>query len=139
MRRLATTASRWTAAACLVLGLLLATRVPAAPSAVEALLEASLVALALFAGVKMWLHNCFESHLAAALVCAATAGGVLLAATAGPPGRGTSPVTPAEVVLLALAVAVPLLLERDARTRRAHAAGGCRRVSGQVAVVVQQA
>jgi len=121
MRRLRTTASRWAAVACLSIGLIFAQRAVAAPSVGYLVLEATLAVIALLTTTKMWLHNCFESHLAAAVVVVATAGSTLLALTAGVPGQGVVELTPVRTVELALCTAVVLLLGLDGRVRRDHA------------------
>lgn len=121
MRRLRTTASRWAAVACLAIALIYLVRVAEAPSAAYLLGEIVMGVLGVAAAVKMWLHNCFESHLAAGALVAATAGGTLLAVTAGLPGGGASGLTPTRVVLLALSATVVVLLVQDGRVRREHA------------------
>lgn len=131
MPRPLTAASRSTARCCLAIALLIAARIASAPTTAEVLLQGTVAALAVLTAAKLRVHNCFESHLVAVLVAIATIGGVLLAITAGAPGRASTPITFVDAALLALAAAVLVLLEQDSRLRRA--------ASGQVAVVVQQA
>lgn len=121
MRRLRTTASRWAAVACLSIGLLFAHGAIVAPSVGYTVLEATVAVIALLTAAKMWLHNCFESHLAAAVVVVATAGSTLLALTAGVPGQGAADLTTDRAIELALCAAVVVLLGLDGRVRRDHA------------------
>lgn len=121
MQRLRTTASRWAALACLVIGLVFAQRALGASSTVYRMLESVLAVIAVLAAGKMWLHNCFESHLAASVVVVATAGSALLAATVGIPGEGQADLTALRVLELALCTTVMVLLVLDGRVRRDHA------------------
>lgn len=121
MRRLRTTASRWAAAACLLLGLVYAQRAATTPSVVYTLLGSTVAVIAGLAALKMWLHNCFESHLAASLVVAAAAGSTLLAVTVGVPGQGQADLTLLRAAELALCAVIVMLLVLDGRVRREHA------------------
>ncbi|MET0467369.1 MAG: hypothetical protein ABWZ87_01380 [Aeromicrobium sp.] len=121
MRRLRTNASRWAAAACLALGALYVFGMVDADSVVFVLLAAVMATIAVAAAVKMWLHNCFESHLAAWALVAATVGSSLLALTVGIPGEGAAELSVVRVALLVLSGAVALLLVQDGRVRRKHA------------------
>ncbi|SKB06350.1 hypothetical protein [Aeromicrobium choanae] len=121
MRRLRTTASRWAAAACLAIGLVYLTLLPAAPSRVYVVMEIVIAVVAGATALKMWMHNCFESHLGAGALVAATAGSSLLAMTVGLPGEGGGDLSGTRLVLLALSAAVVVLLVQDGRVRREQA------------------
>ncbi|WP_286931009.1 MULTISPECIES: hypothetical protein [Aeromicrobium] len=121
MQRLRTTASRWAAAACLAIGLVYLTLLPAAPSRVYVVMEIVIAAVAGLTAVKMWMHNCFESHLGAGALVAATAGSSLLAMTVGLPGDGGGDFSATRLALIALSAAVVVLLVQDGRVRREHA------------------
>ncbi len=121
MQRLRTTASRWAALMCLLIGLVFVQRALVAPSAVYSTLESVLAVIAVLAAVKMWLHNCFESHLAASVVVVATAGSTVLALTAGIPGEGRADLSAVRILELVLCAAVVALLVLDGRVRREHA------------------
>lgn len=121
MPRLRTTASRWAAAAMLALGILFVQRLATSTTPVYSILSGVLAVAAVLSGVKMLAHNCFESHLVAALVVAATATSTLLVLTVGMPGGGSADFSVVHVGLLALSVVVPLLLLQDGRVRREHA------------------
>lgn len=120
MRRLRTSSSRAAALVCLTIGLLLVQRTMASSSPTYALLEGALALIAVLTAVKMWLHNCFESHLASLLVTGATAGGALLAMTAGLPGGDGPDPTLVHGAFLVLCAALPVLLVVDARVRAEH-------------------
>src|SRR5690606_8705154 len=120
MRRLRTTASRWAAAVCLAIGALLVQRMLVSSSTSYALLECVLALIALLTAGMIWMGNCFESHLAALLVAPATAGGAVLALTAGLPGGGGAGPAAVHLSFLALCAAVPVLLVIDARVRADH-------------------
>jgi len=121
MRRQRTAASRWAAGACLAIGVLYASRLLSATSTVSLLLESVMVVIAVATAVKMWAHNCFESHLAAGALVAATAGSTLLAVTLGLPGEDAGELTVVRTVLLVLSVVIVLLLVQDGRVRREQA------------------
>jgi hypothetical protein len=121
MRRLRTTASRGAAASCLAIGLVYLTLIPAAPSRVYVVMEVVIAVVAGLTAVKMWMHNCFESHLGAGAVVAATAGSSVLAMVVGLPGEDGGDVSATRVVLLGLSMAVVVLLVQDGRVRREHA------------------
>ena len=121
MRRLRTTASRWAAAACLLLALMYAQRAATTPSVVYTVLGFAVAVVAGLTALKMWLHNCFESHLAASVVVAAAAGSTLLAVTAGIPGHGPADLTIVRAAELALCAVIVMLLVLDGRVRREHA------------------
>ncbi|GAA3536343.1 hypothetical protein AFL01nite_08790 [Aeromicrobium flavum] len=120
MRRLRTPASRAAALVCLTIGALLVQRMIASTSPTYALLEGVLAVVAVLTAAKMWFHNCFESHLAALLLAPATAGGALLALTAGLPGGGVAGPMVVHISFLVLCAAIPVLLWGDARVRAEH-------------------
>lgn len=119
MPRELTPASRAAAVAALVLAVVLVERAVHAASTSAMVLEGVVALLAVLGGVKMWLHNCFESHLVVVLAVTATAVGTLLSLTLGMPGSGRTELSPTHVVTLLLAAAIGSLLVADARTRAA--------------------
>ena len=121
MPRLRTTPSRWAAVACLAIGLLFVQRLATSTTLVYSILSGVLVVASLAAGLKMLAHNCFESHLVAALVVAATAGSTLLLTTVGLPGDGAAHLSAVHVALFFLSASIVVLLMQDARVRREHA------------------
>lgn len=120
MPRPLTKASRWAAVGAGLLALVLLGRALQATSTTVTVLEAVLSLLTVLGGVKMWLHNCFESHLVTVLAAGATAIGTLLTITVGMPGSTRAPVAPTHVVTLALTAAIGVLFVLDARERLAE-------------------
>lgn len=119
MKRLRTIPSRWAAALCVVLAVLALARLAVSTSSIEVILQAILAAIAVATGVKMWLHNCFESHLGATIVATGAGAGALLGWTVGLPGvSGRADVSVVTVLMLGCAIAIPVLLVQDARVRR---------------------
>jgi hypothetical protein len=120
MRRPSTTASRFASVVCLAIGILVLTRLVVATSSPLVVLEVVLCVMAVGTGVKMWFHNCFESHLVAVLVSAGTVLGTLLHLTLGlPGGDGPGSLDAASVVLVVLGATIAPLLVADSRARRA--------------------
>ena len=126
MRRLRTRASRGAALACLAIGVVHAVGLASSPSRVYSLLEGAVAVVAVLTGLKMWFHNCFESHLAAGLLVTATVVSTLLAVTVGLPGGGAVDLTVTSVALLLLSVGLVGFLIQDGRVRRAYARGARR-------------
>ncbi|MFC7490744.1 MULTISPECIES: hypothetical protein [unclassified Knoellia] len=118
MPRRLTRSSRWAAVAAIVLALVLVERAANAASTSAMVLEGVVALLAMLGGVKMWVHNCFESHLVVVLAVAATSIGTLLSLTLGMPGNGPTELSATHVVTLLLSVTVGLLLVLDAHERR---------------------
>ncbi|MEO7270011.1 MAG: hypothetical protein ABIW49_12475 [Knoellia sp.] len=118
MPRRRTGASRWAAVATWLLALALFGQALGAESTGATVLEGAIAAAAALGATKMWIHNCFESHLVVVLAVSATVIGALLDLTVGMPGGPVTPLMPAHVVVLALAMAIGTLLFADARTRR---------------------
>lgn len=81
-------------------------------------LQLVVLILAALGATRMWLHNCFESHLVVVGVVVATVGGSVLSVTLGMPGGPVTPLTPWHVLALTLSVAIAALLVADARARR---------------------
>lgn len=117
MPRELTVASRWAAAATLMLAVVLVERSVHAASTGAMVLEGVVALLAALGGAKMWLHNCFESHLVVVLAVAATAIGTVLSLTLGMPGNGRTDLSATHVVTLVLSAAIGVLLVSDARAR----------------------
>lgn len=76
-------------------------------------------ALSAVAGVKMWFHNCFESHLLVVLMASAVALVVTLQMTIGLPGSPYgADAGPLQWLMLLLTATVGTLLVVDTRIRR---------------------
>lgn len=118
MPRRRTLASRWAAIATWLLALVLLRRVLDAGSTGAAVLQGAVLAAAALGATKMWLHNCFESHLVVAMAVCATGIGSLLSLTLGMPGGPVTPLAPSPLLVFALSVTVGALLVADARARR---------------------
>ncbi|EAP98170.1 hypothetical protein JNB_14438 [Janibacter sp. HTCC2649] len=118
MPRTRTRASRWAAVATWLLALVLLGQALRAESTGAIVLEGSVAAAAALGATKMWIHNCFESHLVVVLAVGATLIGSVLSLTLGMPGGPVTPLTPFHVVVLALGIAIGTLLFADARARR---------------------
>lgn len=118
MPRRLTRSSRAAAVSSVVLALVLLERAVNAASTSASVLEGVVAFLAVLGGVKMWLHNCFESHLVVVLTVVATSVGSLLSLTLGVPGSGRTQLSPTHVVTLLLSVTIAILLVLDARERR---------------------
>ncbi|KGN42283.1 hypothetical protein [Knoellia aerolata] len=119
MPRELTVASRWAAVAALLLAAVLVERSVHAASTSALVLQGVVALLAVLGGVKMWLHNCFESHLVVVLAVAATAIGTVLSLTLGMPGSARTDLSAAHVVTFVLSAAIGVLLVADARARGA--------------------
>ena len=117
MPRRLTSASRWAAVGAVLLALVMLERAAHAASTSVTVLEAVVSLLAVLGGVKMWLHNCFESHLVVVLAATAAAIGTLLSITLGVPGSTRDAISPTHVVTLVLAAAIGVLLVLDSRER----------------------
>ena len=120
MPRRLTRSSRWAAVAAMVLALVLVERAVNAVATSTVVLLGVVALLAMLGGVKMWLHNCFESHLVVVLVVVATSIGTLLSLTLGMPGNDPTEPSATHVVTLLLSVTIGLLLVLDARERRSE-------------------
>jgi uncharacterized membrane protein YqgA involved in biofilm formation len=118
MPRELTTASRWAAIATGVLALLLLERALHSESAGLRVLQLVALVLAVLGAVKMWVHNCLESHLVVVTVAIGTIIGTILSLTMGMPGAPVAPLSPVRAGLLGLSVAILVLLLVDARARR---------------------
>ena len=118
MPRLRTKPSRWAAVALIAIGLLFVQRLATSTTLVYSILSGVLVVASLAAGLKMLAHNCFESHLVAALVVAATAGSTLLLTTVGLPGDGAAHLSAVQDVLFFPSASIMVLLMRGARVGR---------------------
>lgn len=117
MPRELTVASRWAAVLSVALAVVLAQQAIVATSTSARVLEAVVALLVAVGGVKMWLHNCFESHLVVILAVVATAIGTVLSLTLGMPGSSPTALSAAHVLTLLLSAAIGSLLLVDARTR----------------------
>ncbi|MEW1952847.1 hypothetical protein [Terrabacter sp. NPDC080008] len=69
------------------------------------------------AGVKLWRDNCFESRLVVVVLAVLTAAGQTLASTVGAPGGEGAHWRATAVLVVALAVAIPILVAADTRQR----------------------
>ncbi|WP_374970613.1 hypothetical protein [Terrabacter sp. BE26] len=69
------------------------------------------------AGAKLWRDNCFESRLVVVVLALSTATCQTLASTVGAPGGHAAHWRATAVLVVALAVAIPLLLIGDTRLR----------------------
>ncbi|KRE42971.1 hypothetical protein [Knoellia sp. Soil729] len=118
MPRELTTASRWAAITTLVLAVVLLERALHSDSTGLMVLDLVGLGAAVLGAVKMWVHNCLESHLVVITVAMATVVGTVLTLTVGMPGAPVASVAPVHVVLLALAASILVLLVVDARARR---------------------
>ncbi len=118
MPRARTRASRWAAVAAWTLALVLLGQAVQADSTGATVLAGAVAAAAALGATKMWIHNCFESHLVVVLAVGATVIGSVLGLTLGMPGAPVTPLTPTHVVVFALAFAIGTLLFADARARR---------------------
>ena len=118
MPRELTAASRWASIATLVLALGLLERAFHVDSLGILVLQVVGIVVAVLGAVKMWVHNCLESHLVAITIAIGTLAGTVLSLTLGMPGAPVAPVTPVHILLLVLSAAILLLLVADARARR---------------------
>lgn len=118
MRRRRTPASRWAAAATWLLALVLLERTLRAGSTGAVVLDGALTIAAAAGATKLWLHNCFESHLLVVVTVVATVAASLLSLTLGMPGGPVASLSPTHVLALALSGAVGGLLFADVRARR---------------------
>ena len=118
MPRRRTAASRCAAVAAWLLALVLVGQALRADSTGATVLVGAVGAAAALGATKLWIHNCFESHLVVVLAVGATVVGSILELTLGMPGGPVRPLTPAHVVVLALSIAIAAMLFADARARR---------------------
>jgi len=119
MRRRRTTASRWAAVATGLLALVLLERTLGAETTVTRTLLGVVVLTAAAGAAKLWLHNCFESHLLVVVAALASLVGSVLSLTLGMPGGPVSPVTASHALIVGLSATIGVLLHADARARRA--------------------
>jgi hypothetical protein len=118
MPRTRTRASRWAAVVTWLLALVLLREAVRADSTGATVLAGAVASAAALGAAKMWVHNCFESHLVVVVAVGAALIGSLLSLTLGMPGAPVMPLTPTHVVVFALSIALGTLLFADARARR---------------------
>ncbi|MFC7485751.1 hypothetical protein ACOCJ7_04425 [Knoellia sp. CPCC 206453] len=118
MPRTRTHASRGAAVATWLLALVLLDQAVQADSTGATVLAGAVGVAAALGATKMWIHNCFESHLVVVLAVGAAVIGSVLSLTLGMPGAPVTPLTPTHVVVFALSIALGTMLFVDARTRR---------------------
>jgi small basic protein len=70
--------------------------------------------LAAAGGLKMWLHNCFESHLMVVLAVVAATIGTVLSLLVGVPGGAPTKLSGTHVLTFFLSAATGVLLVIDA-------------------------